>query len=86
FAYVMYFVLMTCASGVGFSLAKRKMEREKEEGERRRNEEKERETYKAKITFFSNITHEIRTPLSLMKMPLEEIISHRTKSDADYDN
>lgn len=86
FAYVMYFVLMTCASGVGFSLAKRKMEREKEEGERRRNEEKEREIYKAKITFFSNITHEIRTPLSLMKMPLEEIISHRTKSDADYDN
>lgn len=86
FAYVMYFVLMTCALGVGLSFAKRKMEREKEEGERRRNEEKEREIYKAKITFFSNITHEIRTPLSLMKMPLEEIISHRAKTDADYDN
>lgn len=35
---------------------------------------KEREIYDAKIRFFTQITHEIRTPLSLIKGPLEYIL------------
>lgn len=42
--------------------------------------EKEREIYHAKVEFFTNITHEIRTPLTLIKGPLEEII----KKKADF--
>lgn len=36
---------------------------------------KEREVYDTKITFFTNITHEIRTPLTLIKGPLDNILS-----------
>lgn len=35
--------------------------------------EKEKELYKAKMEFFTNVTHEIKTPLTLIKLPLEKI-------------
>ena len=36
--------------------------------------EKEREIYRAKVEFFTNVAHEIRTPLTLIKGPLENIL------------
>lgn len=50
--------------------------------------EKEKEIYKTKINFFTNIAHEIRTPLSLIVAPLEKIIlsgdgNTQTKSNLD---
>ncbi|MNS57090.1 Sensor histidine kinase TodS [compost metagenome] len=38
---------------------------------------KEREIYNAKIDFFTNVTHEIRTPLTLIKMPLDKLIAQK---------
>ncbi|MGN6180092.1 MAG: two-component regulator propeller domain-containing protein [Mucilaginibacter sp.] len=35
----------------------------------------EREIYNAKIEFFTNVAHEIRTPLTLIKMPLDKLLS-----------
>lgn len=35
---------------------------------------KEREIYNAKIEFFTNVTHEIRTPLTLIKLPVEKLL------------
>lgn len=39
--------------------------------------EKQKEIYDAKINFFTNITHEIRTPLTLIKMPLDKIVENK---------
>ena len=36
--------------------------------------QKEKEIYQAKIEFFTNVAHEIRTPLTLIKGPMEKII------------
>lgn len=47
---------------------------------------KEKEIYNAKINFFTNITHEIRTPLTLIKMPIDKIISsgaYNTSNEKD---
>ena len=35
---------------------------------------KEQEVYKSKISFFINLVHEIRTPLSLIRLPLEKLL------------
>jgi ligand-binding sensor domain-containing protein/signal transduction histidine kinase/DNA-binding response OmpR family regulator len=40
--------------------------------------EKEREIYNAKIEFFTNVAHEIRTPLTLIKMPLDKLLGRQT--------
>jgi ligand-binding sensor domain-containing protein/signal transduction histidine kinase/DNA-binding response OmpR family regulator len=42
--------------------------------------EKEREIYHSKIEFFTNIAHEIRTPLTLIKMPLDKLIRKKNST------
>lgn len=39
--------------------------------------EKERDIYNAKIEFFTNIAHEIRTPLTLIKLPLDKLLQYQ---------
>lgn len=44
---------------------------------------KEREIYNLKLEFFTNLAHEIRTPLTLIKMPLDKIITNQRFTDKE---
>ncbi len=62
-------------------LRRLKMERKVEQLET----EMQKELYDAKINFFTNITHEIRTPLSLIKMPLDKMIQTGNYTERNRD-
>ncbi|TAH61793.1 MAG: hybrid sensor histidine kinase/response regulator [Fermentimonas caenicola] len=47
---------------------------------------KERELYRSKINFFTNVAHEIRTPLTLIKAPLDHVLMKEAISDNIKDN
>lgn len=73
-AYIVYALLIIgCSLGVVVYFKKRNSSKQRRQMEKF-EQEKEREIYNAKIDFFTNVAHEIRTPLTLIKGPLENII------------
>ena len=74
-AFILYTLLLLGA--LGFMLRqrdrRRKMEMEKQVVQL--ESDKQKEVFDAKIQFFTNITHEIRTPLTLIKLPLDKIVA-----------
>lgn len=85
-AYAVYFILMCVIVYFIFrGYHKRHEERINRKFELFENE-KEREIYHAKIEFFTHITHEIRTPLTLIKGPLENVIKKTESSSSTYND
>lgn len=84
-AYCMYVLLF----GVSVWATIRYFKRKNTEKNRRQMEkfeqEKERELYTAKIDFFTNVTHEIRTPLTLIKAPLENLLNKKVDAAVKED-
>lgn len=73
-AYSLYTVLAT----IVLTLLIHLYHRRNEERSKRKLEllqlAKEKELYQAKLEFFTNVAHEIRTPLTLIKAPMEKVI------------
>lgn len=74
-----WFILLYLLAGVSILIGllqhtKRKNERKKQEEIEKIKNEQEKEAYDSKINFFTAIAHEIRTPVSLIIGPLEQII------------
>lgn len=75
FAYFLYIIISV---SLVFFLIKYFDDKIKEKNRRKLEQlsyKKEKEVYQAKIDFFTNVAHEIRTPLTLIQAPLERIIS-----------
>ena len=49
-------------------------------------QQKERELYRSKINFFTNVAHEIRTPLTLIKAPLDHVLMTEEVSESVKEN
>lgn len=50
------------------------------------NHQREKDLYKAKIEFFTNVAHEIKTPLTLIKAPLENLIKSEDNKPETKEN
>ncbi|UYQ91454.1 ATP-binding protein [Chitinophaga horti] len=72
-----YFAYGACTLLLIYFLIRTYHRRQRERHQRKMaifEQQKEKEIYKAKIEFFTNVAHEIRTPLTLIKGPLEMVI------------
>jgi len=85
-AYLFYFVAIVFSIALFFIAYQKRIRKKNKRRQEIFENKKSREIYDAKIAFFTNITHEIRTPLSLIKGPLEYIIKEKinTKERNEY--
>jgi len=80
-AYVIYVVLALCSLAAIIHFFRRRTQMKHQQTMEKFEREKERELYTAKIDFFTNVAHEIRTPLTLIKSPLENVLTSKSVSD-----
>lgn len=80
-AYVVYVVLALCSLAAIILYLRRRTQQKHRQTMEKFERQKERELYTAKIDFFTNVAHEIRTPLTLIKSPLENVLTSKSVSD-----
>ncbi len=73
-AKIIYGVLFIAACRIIYSSYKKRIRRKEAQRQAEQRQRKQEEIHTAKIEFFTNIAHEIRTPLTLIKIPLESIL------------
>ena len=76
-AYIVYLIIIAGGFTFFFISYKKKMAKKNKRMQEKLQQTTANEIHNAKIEFFTNITHEIRTPLSLIKGPLEYIIKEK---------
>jgi signal transduction histidine kinase/ligand-binding sensor domain-containing protein/DNA-binding response OmpR family regulator len=65
----------------GFELMQEKLEAERKAGREREEAQRMHELDLMKIKFFTNVSHEFRTPLSLIISPIENLIKQNNKPE-----
>ena len=85
-AFFIYFLLLSFSVLMFFRFLNVREKRTQRIKMRNFEQEKERELYRTKIDFFTNVAHEIRTPLTLIKAPLEQVVATEEMSDNVKDN
>ncbi|MDR2472577.1 MAG: response regulator [Tannerella sp.] len=80
-AYVLYSVLLLMALLLIVLYLKRRFDRHQKERLQVLENEKNKEVYNSKIAFFNTIAHEIRTPLSLIKGPVEYMLENEISNE-----
>lgn len=73
-AYFIYFLVLATIMFFAIRVSLRKYKLRNNEKQRLFKIEKEKELYEAKVSFFTDIAHEIRTPVTLINGPLESIL------------
>ncbi|MDI9879293.1 hybrid sensor histidine kinase/response regulator transcription factor [Flectobacillus longus] len=81
-AYILYSIVILLAIYFGIQMYHEYINQQNQRKIDMLEIEKEKEIYAAKIEFFTNVTHEIRTPLTLIKAPLEDLIKKNTENNA----
>lgn len=84
-AYALYGMLALGLLLAGIRYYHRRVKEENEQKLNRLHFQKEKEVYEAKMMFFTNLAHEIKTPLTLIKAPLERVIQ-KTADRPDVKN
>lgn len=74
YAYILYTLLICYILFVVIRYSNRLTQEKNNRKIKHLNDEKEKEIYQAKIEFFTNVAHEIKTPLTLIKSPLEKLM------------
>lgn len=80
-AYIIYALVIFSTVLLAVIYLKNRSERTQARRMEKLEREKERELYRAKIDFFTNVAHEIRTPLTLIHEPLEHILRSKSLDD-----
>lgn len=80
-AYIVYVLLILGASWACIFYFKKRSANKHQREMEKFEQDKERELYISKIDFFTNVAHEIRTPLTLIKSPLESVLIDKTVSE-----
>jgi ligand-binding sensor domain-containing protein/signal transduction histidine kinase/DNA-binding response OmpR family regulator len=73
-AFAVYALLAVCLIACWFCWYEKRQRKRIREVQKLFEIEKEKELYSSKITFFTEIAHEVRTPLTLINGPLENLL------------